>query len=91
MSPCICGGSPWVRAIADTFAPGSVAAADHRRRGVSGLPSRRETSAAINSKLLVLDLCSDCKSFLPDTSAERTKIIRSSHFPTTATRDRLTA
>jgi hypothetical protein len=53
-----------------TFTPGSLAAAtirsfaaaDHRRRGVAGLASRRETCASITSKLLVLDLCSDCKS-----------------------------
>ena len=59
-----CGESPLLRAIAETFAPGSraaitirsFAAADHRRRGVVGLASRCETSASITSKLLVLDL-----------------------------------
>ena len=50
-----CGMSPLLCAIAETFAPGSVAAAtirsfaaaDQRRRGVAGLASRGETSASI--------------------------------------------
>jgi hypothetical protein len=92
-----CGDNPLLRAIAETFAPGCVAAAtilsfadaDQRRRGVSGLASRRETSASINSKLLVLDLCSDCKSFLPNTPAERTKIIELGGYRYTGPPDRL--
>ena len=92
-----CGDSPWVRAIAETFAPGCVAAAtirsfaaaDQRRRGVSGLASRRETSASINSKLLVLDLCSDCKSFLPNQTAERPNIIQLADDRYTGPPDRL--
>jgi hypothetical protein len=44
------------------------------RRGVVRLALSRETSASINSKLLVLDLCSDCKSLLPDPTAERANV-----------------
>jgi hypothetical protein len=69
--------------------PNSSAAADQRRRGVSGLASRRETSASINSKLLVLDLCSDCKSFLSNQTAERSNITELSVIRYTGPPDRL--